>query len=120
MLAHLASSEFTTYLEGPRERFTERTVVDSDALRARVRRVLLEGVAWTAEEYTEGITSVAAPVTDEDGEVVAAVHVHGPSYRFPGARPHDEVAGIVMEAGRRISANVRETGRARPGPGRTG
>jgi DNA-binding IclR family transcriptional regulator len=119
MLAHLAPVELERFLRAPRERFTPRTVIAEDAVRARVRQALLEGHAWTAEEYAEGITSVAAPVADEDGEVVAAVHVHGPTYRFPGARPPAAIAGLVMEAGRRISANVRETPRApRPtGPG---
>ena len=68
---------------GPLERFTPATVVEPAAVRERLRRVLLDGYAWTAEEVAEGITSVAAALADEDGEVVAAIHVHGPSYRFP-------------------------------------
>ena len=46
-------------------------------------RVQLDGYAWARDEFADGITSVAAAVADADGEVVAAIHVHGPSYRFP-------------------------------------
>jgi IclR family pca regulon transcriptional regulator len=103
-LAHLHPAELERYLEEPRERFTSTTLVDADALRERVRRVQLEGLAWTVEEFAEGISSVAAPVRDDDGEVVAAVHVHGPSYRFPGHEGHGAVAAHVLAAARRLSA----------------
>ena len=39
---------------------------------------------WVYGEYDDDINSVAAPVRDASGAVVAAVHVHGPAYRFPG------------------------------------
>jgi DNA-binding IclR family transcriptional regulator len=108
MLAHLAPAELERFLELPRARFTSRTVVDADAVRARVRQAQRDGHAWTAEEYAEGITSVASPVIGQEGEVVAAVHVHGPTYRFPRAGARDEVAGLVVESARRIASNVRE------------
>jgi IclR family acetate operon transcriptional repressor len=113
MLAHLPPAELDRFVQQPLERFTSRTVVAPDELRARVRRTQLDGHAWTAEEYAEGITSVAAAVTDPDGELVAAVHVHGPAYRFPGNLEREEVAALVIEAGRRISANLRSA----PGAG---
>jgi DNA-binding IclR family transcriptional regulator len=78
-------------------------------LRDRIRRVQLDGFAWTREEYAEGITSIAAAVADEDGEVIAAVHVHGPSYRFPAAESAAEVGALVVEAARRLTARVRQT-----------
>ena len=56
-----------------------------DALLERLRAIRRDGHAWVREEFDEGISSVAAPIADGYGEVVAAVHVHGPSYRFPAA-----------------------------------
>ena len=41
---------------------------------------------WTTGEFDDGITSVAAPVVGPSGAVVAAMHCHGPSYRFPRRR----------------------------------
>ena len=108
-LAHMLPAEVDVLLARPLERFTPATVVDPAAIRERLRRVLLDGYAWTAEEVAEGITSVAAAVSDEDGEVVAAVHVHGPSYRFPGSSASAAtVAAEVVAAAARISARIRQ------------
>ena len=70
----------------PMERFTDRTLTDADAVRERLREVRRQGYAWAIEEFEDGISSVAAPIADASGEVIAAVHVHGPSYRIPGRR----------------------------------
>ena len=109
LLAHMLPAELERFLTLPLERFTERTVTDPTALRERIRRIQLDGFAWTREEYAEGITSVAAAVADADGEVVAAVHVHGPSYRFPTAATTADVAALVVEAARRLTERIRQT-----------
>ncbi|HVL53832.1 MAG TPA: IclR family transcriptional regulator C-terminal domain-containing protein, partial [Vitreimonas sp.] len=68
----------------------------------------LAGVAWTRDEFADGIASAAAPVSDEDGEVVAAVHVHGPSYRFPAPGEDESIARQVTAAATRISSAIRQ------------
>ncbi|MFI5261202.1 MAG: IclR family transcriptional regulator [Candidatus Limnocylindrales bacterium] len=109
MLAHMLPADVEVLLAGPLERFTAETVVDPPAVRERLRRVLFDGYAWTADEVAEGITSVAAALADEDGEVVAAIHVHGPSYRFPAdAGSSAAIAAEVVAAAGRISARVRQ------------
>jgi DNA-binding IclR family transcriptional regulator len=115
MLAHFPRAGVDAFLAQPLERFTSQTVVDPATLRERLRRVLLDGFAWTREEYAEGITSVAAAIADEAGEVVAAVHVHGPSYRFPPPEAAARVAAEVVAAAARISATIRQTAGFRPG-----
>lgn len=115
-LAHLPPSEADRCLAGPLERFTPATVTDPDRIRERLRRARLDGVAWTRDEVAEGISSVAAAVADEAGEVIGAVHVHGPSYRFPGAdgsATADERAQIesrLVAAAARVSRSLRRAG----------
>ena len=43
------------------------------------------------------------------GEVIAAVHIHGPSYRFPPAGRENELGQGVVAAAARIAAELRET-----------
>ena len=78
-------------------------------MRERLREIRRTGHAWAIEEFDAGISSVAAPIADATGEVVAAVHLHGPSYRFP---PADRDRGrwpIGSSAGAaRIAAGLRE------------
>lgn len=103
-LAHLHPSEVKRFLEHPLERFTDATVVEPELVRARLRRVQLDGVAWTRDEFADGLASVAAPVTGDDGEVAAAVHVHGPSYRFPQLANKAVIVERLLHTAARLSA----------------
>jgi IclR family acetate operon transcriptional repressor len=85
MLAGLADASVDEFLSRPLPAFTDRTMTDPHALRERLGQVRVDGYAWVREEFAEGLSSVAAPIADATGDVVAAVHVHGPSYRFPKA-----------------------------------
>jgi IclR family acetate operon transcriptional repressor len=108
LLAHMDEATIERYLAMPRVAFTDRTLTDSAALRGRLRRVQLDGYAWVREEFAEGLNSVAAPIADVLGNVNAAVHVHGPSYRFPTPGEEERVAEAVMAAAARIAARIRE------------
>lgn len=109
ILAHLPPAALERFLAGPLERFTARTLTDPAALRERLRRIRLDGYAWVREEFADGLNSVAAAITDQAGEAVAAVHVHGPSYRFPRPGSDEKVGARVLAAAGRISARIRRT-----------
>jgi DNA-binding IclR family transcriptional regulator len=109
LLAFRPPGAIERYLERPLERFTPRTVVDPDALRERLRAIRRDGYAWVLEEFDEGIASVAAPIADGSGEVIAAVHLHGPSYRFPADGAAEGIAEAVVGAAARIAKDLRRT-----------
>ncbi len=98
------------YVGRPMEPFTARTLVTADALFERMRAIRRDGYTWALEEFDEGISSVAAPVADASGEVVAAVHLHGPSYRFPSAGAEAALAEEVVATAARISGSLRQAG----------
>ena len=89
---------------------TPRTVVDPGALRSRLAAVSEAGFAIGREEFAEGISSVAAPVRDSRGKTIAAIHVHGPAYRFPAPQREDEIVARVQQAataaGRELALRV--------------
>ena len=85
---------------------TPRTVVDPDQLRARLEDVRAAGYAWGLQEFAEGIDSVAAPIRDAKGNAVAAIHVHGPAYRFPPRRGEERVAREVVDSAAAISREL--------------
>jgi IclR family acetate operon transcriptional repressor len=107
LLAHLPRAALERFLDRPLERFTPRTMTDPSALRERLRQVKLDGYAWVHEEFAEGLNSVAAPIADASGDVVAAVHVHGPSYRFPASGSEVETGRLVVASAARIAARLR-------------
>jgi DNA-binding IclR family transcriptional regulator len=115
--AHLVSSGFVLLAAAPPgvlDEFlavalspaTAKTMTDPEQIRRRVDDVRRRGTEWVYEEFLEGINSVAAPVRDVGDRVVAAVHAHGPSYRFPGPGRADSIAEQVAAAADRISARL--------------
>lgn len=113
MLAHLPPAEVDRFLAQPRERFTAHTVTEPTAVRERILRAQVDGFAWTRDEFAEGITSIAAAVSGEDGEVAGALHIHGPSYRFPAPGADGAVAATIVATAARISAAIRQSSFAR-------
>jgi IclR family acetate operon transcriptional repressor len=85
-------------------RITQHTIVEKSALVEELRRVAERGWAQNLEEGAHGAASVAAPVRDEDGQVMAAVSVVGPISRARQALPRHRAA--VVEAARLISTRI--------------
>ena len=108
LLAFRTPAAIERYLDRPMERFTPSTLVDPDAVRDRLRDVRRRGFSWAIEEFDAGISSIAAPIADASGEVIAAVHVHGPSYRFPSPDRTADLAQVVVAGAATIAAGLRE------------
>ena len=107
VLAAMKPPALEAYLSGPLERLTDRTVTSPSQLRDRLWNVRRDGYAWVRDEFAPGISSVAAPIADATGEVVAAVHVHGPSYRFPHEGQADAIGELVEAIAGRIGTRLR-------------
>jgi IclR family pca regulon transcriptional regulator len=76
ILAHLPDEDAEARLaRAELKPLTPRTIATPQALRAELRRVRRQGYAVVDQELEEGLRSVAAPVRDRDGEVVAAVNI---------------------------------------------
>ena len=103
LLAEWPEDALDAYLRGGLPALTRRTVTDPARLRARLAEVRRAGYAWGLEEFAEGIDSVAAPIRDARGKAIAAIHVHGPAYRFPRAGDEDRVATAVAAAAAAVS-----------------
>lgn len=107
-LASLPPAALDRYLAGGTlEATSPRTITDSDVLRDRLRAVAQIGYAWVHDEFLDGMSSVAAGIGDVTGEVVAAIHVHGPSYRFPPSGSEASLGSLVAAAAARVSAALR-------------
>ena len=87
---------------GPLPRFTAHTLVKEALLRERMAMVRSLGWAWAFEEFSDGMNSVAAAVRNDEGRVIAALHVYGPASRFPGTRDTDEVGEFVLVTAQKI------------------
>ncbi|MFX0593268.1 IclR family transcriptional regulator [Melissospora conviva] len=110
-LAFLDEAELEDYLShGPLERVTERTITDVAKLRREVASIRRKGYAMSLGERQPGASSLAAPVFDHDGHVVAVVSVAGPTVRFKADQPENVAA--LLEATARISEQLGYLARA--------
>lgn len=76
MLAHLPERQIEEHLRRITiDRPTPHTVATTGQLRAELRRVRDQGYAIVDQELEEGLRSVAVPVRDRSGTVVAAVNI---------------------------------------------
>ncbi|UWU73673.1 helix-turn-helix domain-containing protein [Bradyrhizobium huanghuaihaiense] len=76
MLAHLARDEQIARLElRPRVKLSERTLTDLDALLARLDQVKKKGHAVSDGENAYGLRTLATPIFDAQGLVIAGLSV---------------------------------------------
>lgn len=73
LLAYAPMDVIQTYLGTALQRFLPQTVSSPDELRRRLAEVRVQGVARMFDEMTAGSSSIAAPIRDSTGRVVAAV-----------------------------------------------
>ncbi len=95
---------------------TSRTVTDPDELRAALDRVRREGYALVDEELEEGLRSIAVPVRDRGGKVVAAVNIAMHSSRRTIEECVAELLPELRATAARIEADLHVAGRFRKVP----
>ena len=106
LLAHLSPDALDKVLaEAPLSRLTPRTIVVPDLLRADLDKVRARGWSEAVEEREIGVASIAAPIRDTSGHVVAAVSIGGPAARM-GAQQRRRLADTVVEAGEAASRRL--------------
>jgi len=86
---------------------TERTLTDTAALRAELARVREQGWALVDGELEPGLRSVAVPVHDRKGEVVAAVNVSTSATRDSVEHVLDAYLPRLQAAATAIDAELR-------------
>ncbi|MQA14042.1 MAG: helix-turn-helix domain-containing protein [Pseudonocardiaceae bacterium] len=84
---------------------TPHTITDADALRNELLRVRARGWAEAVNEREVGVASIAAPIRDVHGDVVAAISIGSPLARF-GAAARRRQSRAVVEAGEAVSRRL--------------
>jgi DNA-binding IclR family transcriptional regulator len=107
ILAHMPEERLETVIRRhglPAE--TTNTVTDREVLMEELDEIRKAGVAFDGEERAEGIRCVAAPITNNQDELMGAVSVSGPSTRMKGDRFKQEIPEVVKDTATVIGINV--------------
>lgn len=76
LLAYLTDSDLDAYLARVTlERHTQHTITDKSVLRKELQRVRTSGYVVVDQELEMGLRSIAVPVKQPDGRVVASINV---------------------------------------------
>ncbi len=82
VLAFSPEKDLTAYLHrNPLERFTENTITDARAFRRRLSEIRAKGYALVDQELEMGLISMATPLFNSDGAVMAALNISAHSGR---------------------------------------
>jgi len=86
LLAFMPADRRAAVLTGhPLTRYTANTLTDPAALEQDLSQARTRGYAVDADEKTDGMRCIAAPVFDPFGETVAGLSISGPSSRIADA-----------------------------------
>ncbi|GII31641.1 IclR family transcriptional regulator [Planotetraspora mira] len=111
LLAWLSPDELDASLErSPLERLTPRTTTSPAALRAELDRVRAQGWAMVDQELEEGLRSIAAPIRDRSGRVVAAVNVSSHASRTTLEAVRRDLLPPLLATAARVEADLHATG----------
>ncbi|MEU3610641.1 IclR family transcriptional regulator C-terminal domain-containing protein [Streptomyces sp. NPDC035033] len=98
------------------EALTPRTLTGAGALREAVAATAERGFGWVEEELEEGLRSIAVPLRDGAGRVVAALNVALGAGRCSPEESLETLLPRLRETADRISADLAAVGRHAPVP----
>lgn len=107
VLAHLPENRVNAIVDSyGLVRNTERTITDPDTLFEELETIRQRGYAINDEEEVTGIRAIGAPIKDEDGAVLGAISVSGPTGRIDGELISETLPDLVMRSANVIEANI--------------
>jgi IclR family transcriptional regulator, pca regulon regulatory protein len=108
LLAGLPDEELEAYLQRAQIRpLTPKAIATTPALRAALERIRAQGWALVDQELEAGLRSVAAPIRDRDGRVVAAVNVSAHASRASKDAVRKQLLPPLLRTAARIEADLR-------------
>lgn len=103
LLSGLTDDELAAVLRTAKiEKRTAKTITDRAVLADQIRRVKADGFAIVDEELEPGLRSIAVPIVDGSGAIVAAVNVSTQSARFSVADMQRQILPALLTARQRI------------------
>ncbi len=104
LLAGLSDDEALRRLQASdRKPLTRYTLTDANELLAKVRQARTQGWSLVNQELEEGLVSLAAPLTDREGRVVAALNISGQANRTSARTMQDTMLPALLRAAQTIS-----------------
>ncbi|MCW2996719.1 MAG: Transcriptional regulator, IclR [Solirubrobacterales bacterium] len=113
LLAHLHPGQIDAILDQHgMPRLAPATICEREALYAELHRIRRDGFARDREEVQLGLSCIAAPVVDAEGQVVAAMSISAPTSRFGDSEA--AYRSMIVNAADGVSRQLRAPAPAAP------
>ncbi len=114
LLAHISENEVDGIIRQKNlAHRTKNTITDPGILKAHLKMVRSQGFAIDDEENEEGIRCVGAPIFNQQGQVIAAISISGPTVRITKKLLHNLLKKEILKTAAAIS---RALGYQKTGP----
>ncbi|WP_242402992.1 IclR family transcriptional regulator [Deinococcus deserti] len=94
LLAYAPDKVLADLLRTPLERFTSSTITDPAVLERELHKIRVDGVHVAISDLEEETFSIAAPIFDFQGQVVASLSVAGPLMRLNEEKQRQYLEGV--------------------------
>ena len=110
LLANLSTDELDKYLSNLNiEQFTVKTILDKDQLRMTLEDVREKNWGGVDQQFEEGLRSIATPIRDANGKVIAAINCSVHAGRISKEVILKEFLPLLQENATRISEAMKIT-----------
>lgn len=112
LLAALPEEQLDAYLaDTDLDALTPHGIADKAALRAELTEIADRGWALVDQELEPGLRSLAAPIRDRDGQVVAALNLSTHAARYSIEQLRDELVPAIVDTARALSNDLASVNR---------
>jgi DNA-binding IclR family transcriptional regulator len=88
------------------QKYTPKTIINTDYFREHLRQVAQDGYAIELEELDLGVACIGASIRDFNSNVVGAVTCVGPTHRFTDNRMRNVLIPLVTKGAADISIQL--------------
>jgi len=108
LLAHLSEEELNKYLDyATFEDHTKNSITTKEGLLEELKRVRERGWASVDQQLEEGLRSVAAPIRNAEGKVIAAINCSTHAGRINKDKLLNEYLPLLLDTAEKISDSVK-------------
>ncbi len=108
-LAYMKETELDQYFRDTKlKSYTKNTIANREKLLEELEKIRKQGYAFSNQEIDLGVSGVAAPIWNNEGEVVASMGMVGPINRI-NAKTLGPIAKAVVHCAKMISKKLEHT-----------
>lgn len=107
LLAHLTPSELDDYFNSVELKpFTNKTIIDRELLMGELEEIREKGWASAEQQLEDGLHSIAAPIRNKEGKVIAAINISAHAGRISQQLKDDFYIPVLLQTADKISKDI--------------